>query len=96
MSKGYWIIHVTISDPDGYAAYLAQDKIAFDKFGAKFLVRGGEFVAPEAPSKLRHIVIEFESYEKAVACYRSPEYQRAVELRQGASQSEIVIVRGVD
>lgn len=96
MPKGYWILHVTITDPEGYAAYLAQDKIAFDKFDAKFLVRGGEFVAPEAPAKLRHIVIEFETYEKALACYRSPEYQRAAELRQAASQSEIVIVRGAE
>jgi uncharacterized protein (DUF1330 family) len=96
MPKGYWILHVTITDPEGYAAYLAQDKIAFDKFGAKYLVRGGDFVAPEAPAKLRHIVIEFASYEKAVACYQSPEYQRAAELRQASSLSEIVIVQGTE
>ncbi len=96
MPKGYWIVHVTITDPEGYAAYLVQDKIAFDKFDAKFLVRGGAFTAPEGPAKQRHIVIEFASYEKAFACYHSPEYQRAAELRQASSESEIVIVQGAE
>lgn len=96
MPKGYWIIHATINDPEGYAAYLAQDKIAFEKFGAKFLVRGGDFAAPELPAKLRHVLIEFESYEKALECYRSPEYQRAAQLRQASSNSEIVIVQGLE
>ena len=94
MPKGYWIVHVTVTDAERYQDYLAQDKIAFDKFDARFLVRGGRCEAPETPAHPRHVVIEFTSYEAALACYHSPEYQEAVRLRQLASQSEIVILEG--
>lgn len=95
MPKGYWIVHVTVTDAENYPKYLAADKIAFDKYGARFHVRGGRCEAPEGPMRERHVVIEFESYDKALACYRSPEYQEAVKLRHAYSQSEIVIVEGV-
>ena len=49
MPKGYWIVHVTVTDPQNYPKYLAADKIAFDKYGARFLVRGGQSHAPEGP-----------------------------------------------
>ena len=41
MAKGYWIAHATITDPARYPDYLAANKKAFDKFGGKFIVRGG-------------------------------------------------------
>jgi uncharacterized protein (DUF1330 family) len=96
MAKGYWIVHVTVTDPDTYARYLAADKIAFDKFGARFLARGGRYEAPEGPARQRHVVIEFESYAKALECYRSPEYAVAAQLRRASAQSEIVIIEGTE
>lgn len=42
MVKVYWIVRVTITDPDRYPAYLAAARPAFEKFGARFLVRGGD------------------------------------------------------
>ncbi len=96
MPKGYWIVHVTVTDQAKYKDYLAADAVAFQKYGAKPLVRGGQFQAPEGESYSRHVVIEFESYDKAIACYDSPEYQAAIPLRHAASESEIVIVEGTD
>lgn len=95
MSKGYWIVHVDVTDPENYPKYLAQDALAFEKYDAVFHVRGGKCVGPEGPVRSRHVVIEFESYERALECYNSPEYQKAVKLRQAYSDSEIVIVEGV-
>ena len=43
MPKGYWIAHVEVNDPEGYKDYVAAAKIAFDKYGAKFLARGGAY-----------------------------------------------------
>lgn len=94
MSKGYWILHVDVTDPDLYQKYLAADAIAFAKYGATPIVRGGQCVGPEGPARSRHVVIEFASYQQALDCYHSPEYQAAVPLRQGASHSDIVIVEG--
>jgi uncharacterized protein (DUF1330 family) len=39
--KGYWLAFVDIDDPEAYAKYVAANAVAFEKYGAKFLVRGG-------------------------------------------------------
>jgi len=41
MAKGYWIAHVDVRDPEGYKGYVAGAKLAFDKYGARMLARGG-------------------------------------------------------
>ena len=81
--KGYWIAHVDITDPEGYKAYMAADAAPFGKFGARFLVRGGRQEVVEGKLRSRTVVLEFPSYEAALGCYRSPEYQAAAKLRAG-------------
>ena len=94
MAKGYWIFHATITDPEAYRQYVAQDGEAFAKYGARFLVRGGAFVVPEGDAKQRHVVIEFTSYESALACYHSPEYQAVSAFRRAGAVTDLVIVEG--
>ena len=94
MAKGYWIVHIDVTDAEIYPKYLAADAVAFEKYDARFLVRGGRHEAPEGPARSRHVVIEFESYEQALACFRSPEYQAAAKLRQAFAESDLVIVEG--
>ena len=97
MPKGYWMFQVTINDPDAYKKYIERmDVEAFGRYGARFLVRGGQFQAVEGATQQRHVIIEFESYEKALECYRSPEYQAASEFRRAAALTDLVIVEGVD
>ncbi len=95
MAKGYWMVHVTVTDPENYPQYIAADTPVLEKYGARFLVRGGQHTAPEGPVHERHVVIEFESYRQALDCYNSPEYQAAAKLRQAYSDSQIVIVEGL-
>ena len=64
--------------------------------GARFLVRGGKYENPEGTSRERNAVIEFPSYEAAVACWHSPEYQAALRLREPVSTADLVIVEGYD
>ena len=94
MAKGYWVAHVTVTDPDNYPKYVAANATAFEKYGARFLVRGGRFEAPEGAARERHVVIEFDSYEQALACYHSPEYAEAARLREAYADSDLVIVEG--
>jgi uncharacterized protein (DUF1330 family) len=94
MKKGYWMVSVNITDPENYPQYIAANKAAFDKYGAKFLARGGRFESPEGPTGSRNVIIEFESFEQALACYRSPEYQEALKLRLAYSTAHAVIVEG--
>ncbi|MGN6773271.1 MAG: DUF1330 domain-containing protein [Rhizobiaceae bacterium] len=93
--KGYWLAFVDIDDPEAYAKYVAANAVAFEKYGAKFLVRGGRHEAPEEPTGGKVVAIEFDSYETAMACYHSPEYQEALKLRVVCSTGRIAIVEGV-
>lgn len=96
MAKGYWIVRVDIRDMETYKSYIAANAGPFTKYGAKFLVRGGKYQNPEGASRERNAVIEFPSYEKAVECWHSPEYQSALRLREPVSTADLVIVEGYD
>lgn len=96
MAKGYWIAHVDVANEDGYKAYAGANPAIFKKFGGKFIIRGGPFENPEGTSRSRNVVIEFPSYEQALACYRSPEYQANIKVRQPHSIADIVIIGGYD
>jgi uncharacterized protein (DUF1330 family) len=98
MAKGYWIVHVDITDPERYKDYIAANAAPFKKHGARFLVRSGHNTLPEGKQLAgrRHVVIEFESYATAKACYDSPEYQAAARIREPVSTADIVIIEGYD
>jgi uncharacterized protein (DUF1330 family) len=96
MAKGYWIARVDVSNEEGYAPYRAANPAIFRKFGGRFVVRGGPFECPEGASRSRNVVIEFPSYQQALACYRSPEYQSNIKRRQPHSTADIVIIGGYD
>jgi uncharacterized protein (DUF1330 family) len=94
MPKAYWIVHVSVHDPEHYPEYLAVGVPVFEKFGANFIVRGGAYDAMEGNARERNFVIEFRDRATAVACYQSPEYQRAVAIRQKYSDADVIIIDG--
>lgn len=96
MNKGYWIARVDIDDFERYRSYIAANARPFAMFGARFLVRAGRFENPEGASRARNVVLEFPSYQAALDCYRSPEYQAAVALRAPVSTIDLVIIEGYD
>jgi uncharacterized protein (DUF1330 family) len=75
---------------------VAADAEAFQKYDARFIVRGGRFEALEGRNRARTVVIEFKDYDTALACYRSPEYQKALALRQACADADIIIIEGYD
>ena len=96
MAKGYLIVRVDITDPEEYKKYLAANAAPFRKHGARFLVRGAPFENVEGGARARNAVIEFPSYQAALDCYRSPEYQAAIKLRQPVSTADIVVIEGYE
>ena len=96
MAKGYWIARVDVHDPQAYRAYLDANGAVFRRFGARFLVRGGRHELVEGRGRERNVVLEFPSYEEALACYRAPEYQPVKALRAAASEADILIIEGYD
>jgi len=94
MSKGYWIVRVSVRNAERYPDYLAVAMPAFRKFGARFLVRGGRYDAMEGDSRERNVVVEFKDYATAAACYHSPEYQAARAIRIANADADFVIAEG--
>ena len=94
MPKGYWIAHVDVRDPERYKDYVATAKPAFEKYGARFLARGGAYEALEGRERGRNVVIEFPSLAAARDCYNSPDYQAAKAIRVTVADAEMVIVEG--
>jgi uncharacterized protein (DUF1330 family) len=95
MPKGYWIAHVTVTDPEPYARYAAGTAAAFEKYGAQVLARGGAYHALEGADHPRNVVIEFPSLQAALDCYHSPEYQAARVHREEAGIANITLVEGL-
>jgi uncharacterized protein (DUF1330 family) len=96
MAKGYWIVRVDITDQEHYKRYVAANAEPLKKYGARFLVRGGSFENPEGASRTRNAVIEFPSYQAALDCWKSPEYQRAITLRRPVSTADLIIIEGYE
>lgn len=96
MAKAYWIAHVDVRDPERYKDYVATAKPAFEKYGARFLARGGAYEAKEGRGRGRNVVIEFPSMQAALDCYGSAEYQAAKAIRVTVADAEMVIVEGYD
>ena len=94
MSKGYWIVRVSVSNAERYPDYLAAARPAFEKFGAKFLVRGGRFEPMEGNARERNVVVEFKDVATATACYHSPEYQAAKAIRVANADADFIIIEG--
>ncbi|TPN84230.1 DUF1330 domain-containing protein [Mesorhizobium sp. CU2] len=92
--KGYWLVMLAITDPQGYQRYREAIGDAITAFGGRYLVRGGDVTNPEGSDFGRHVVVEFDSYETALNCYRSQAYQSALKHRRAASTGHFAIVEG--
>jgi uncharacterized protein (DUF1330 family) len=95
MPKGYWIARIDVHDSEAYKQYFEAGRAAYERYNAKFLIRGGKSEAVEGKGRSRNVVIEFASFADAHACYNSPEYAKALPFRQKASIGEIILVEGV-
>jgi uncharacterized protein (DUF1330 family) len=95
MSKMYMVVDAQSTDPERMVEYRRLSSIAVEKFGGRFLVRGGPYEVLEGkwqPQRL--VVIEFDNREKAKAFYDSPEYVAARQARAGVSSFDMVLVEG--
>ena len=95
MPKGYIIGHITVNDPEAYKEYVERDTPILLGLGGQFIVRGGQSQVLEGETLMRHVVIEFPSYEAALAAYNDPAYQEVADIRRRTADSVILVVEGV-
>ncbi len=95
MSKGYWIARVNIKDSEAFKKYASNAKLAIEKYGGKYVARGGKFSVLEGKHDFeRNVVVEFDSVEKAQECYNSKEYQEAKSYRDGKADFNAIVIEG--
>jgi uncharacterized protein (DUF1330 family) len=96
MKKGYWIVaYRSISDDSAVKAYGALAVPAVESFGGRFLTRSMSQVQPhEAGLPLRTVVVEFDSYEAALAARKSEAYQKALRALGDGAERDFRIVEG--
>ncbi|MBT8459344.1 MAG: DUF1330 domain-containing protein [Boseongicola sp.] len=96
MPKGYIMGHVTVHDAEAYKEYVEKDTPILAALGGRFIIRGGQSETVEGEALMRHVLIEFDSYELAKKAYNDPEYQAVADIRRRNADSTIIVVEGVD
>jgi uncharacterized protein (DUF1330 family) len=91
----YVIVDIDIQDVALYGEYRKRVPATIEKYGGKFLVRGGRFEQLEGswqPTRL--VLLEFPSMEQAKRWYDSEEYREPKALRLKASKANLIFVEG--
>ena len=92
----YVIAHVDVKEPVRYEDYKRLVLDTMTPFGGRFLVRGGRFETVAGTSRSRNVVLEFPSYEAALACWQSPEYQAAKAKQEGGADVDMIVIEGYE
>jgi uncharacterized protein (DUF1330 family) len=96
MKKGYWIVvYRSISDESAATAYGALAVPAVQSFGGRFLTRSTSRLQPyEAGRQERVVVVEFDSFDTALAAHASAAYQKALQALGSGAERDFRIVEG--
>jgi uncharacterized protein (DUF1330 family) len=97
MKKGYWVVsYRTIGDEAMMSRYVALAVAALGPLGARPLVPPGSAVTPhEAGLKQMTVVVEFDSYEAALAAYETEDYKKALAVLGPEVERDFRIAEGV-
>ena len=93
--KGYWVaLYKKISSTDNLKNYAVKVTPVIKSYGGKPLVRGGKYQRLEGDDFLRTVIWEFPSYEKAMECHNSKEYQEGWSLAKNTTERNLQIIEG--
>ena len=100
MPKAYIVgLYREVRDPDKLAAYAEIGIPAVLENGGRILARGdasGGVQCLEGGKNERTVIIEFDSFDAAVAHYNSPAYQKAVAALGDGVVRELRVVQGME
>lgn len=92
----YMVVDIDVKDQEAYEEYRRLVPPLIEKYGGRYLVRGGEITSLEGGWDLHRVVIlEFPSAERAMELFTSDEYAPVAEIRRRAADSKIFVVEGV-
>ena len=85
MKKGYWVVRAQVNNLEEYSKYIDIATSIIEKHNGRFLIRGGKQTEFEKVGFERTVVVEFTSYDDAIECYQSDEYQSALKYVKNLS-----------
>ncbi len=96
MKKGYWAVaYRSISDESALKAYAALALPAIESVGGHVLTKSASQIqVHEAGLPLRAILVEFDSYDIALAAHKSEAYQKALQALGSGAERDFRIVEG--
>jgi uncharacterized protein (DUF1330 family) len=98
MKKGYWVVaYRSVGEEAAMTHYVPLAVTALKEFGARTLVSPANtaITAHEAGLQMKTVVVEFDSYEIALAAYESEDYKKALDALGSSVERDLRIVEGV-
>ncbi len=93
----YSISSITVKDWDTYREYMDHVPAIIEKYGGRYLVRGGDIISDDTSWQPQRVVIlEFPDLTQMKAFRDSDEYKPVAELRHKAADTEGFVVTGFD
>ena len=92
----YVIAHIDVKDPARYEDYKKMSPVSIQKFGGRFIARGGQAEVLEGTWQPKRLVLlEFPSVEVAKQWWASDDYRPARDLRQATSVGDLIVLEGI-
>jgi uncharacterized protein (DUF1330 family) len=89
---GMWIAHIDVKDDAQYAEYIDGSSRVIPAYDGVFIARGGRYQQKEGEERARNVVVRFPTYERALECYESDEYQAIIEKAKASSDRSLTII----
>ena len=93
--KAYWIVRCHVFEPGEFAKYVELAGPIINNFNGTFLTRGGTQIELEGEGYERTVLIEFDAFDEAKACYHSDDYQQALIHIKKSAERLVVLVEGI-
>ena len=92
----YIIVEIEIFDPVGYEEYKNLAGATVEKYGGKYIVRGGKTEVLEGDRQPKRIVVlEFESAQRAKEWLNCEEYREPRKMRHRTARTNMILVEGM-
>ena len=92
----YVIVEIDILDPERYEEYKKLAGATVEKYGGKYIVRGGKTEVLEGDWQPKRIVVlEFESMQRAKDWLKCEEYREPRKMRHRTAKTNMILVEGV-
>ena len=94
MNKGYLVALLRVHDEEGFEKFRQMAGPTIAEYGGKVLVREPNPDVREGNLSGIALIIEFDNIETARKFYESEKYQAAKAVRELASDTDLILVKG--